>query len=164
MSGRERIVVSNSGPIIALSGVGRLDLLKAVYGSVEVPLAVFREVVAGGGRPGAADLQAAAWIVRADLSQRPDPYLIAELGPGEAEAIALAAERPGTLVLLDERRARRIAQLAYGLKVRGTLGTLVAAKRIRAVEAIRPLLKAMQRNGYYLADELVERVCREVGE
>lgn len=157
--------VSNSGPLIALGSVGRLDLLNSVYGSVFVPPAVFREVAeAGGERPGAKALLGAPWIRRIELSHPPDPFLVAQLGAGEAEAIALTVQRFGSLVLLDERRARRIAAMAYGLRVRGTLGTLAAAKAVGALSEIRPLLEGMQRNGYYLANELVDRVCREVGE
>lgn len=38
------IVVSDASPIIALSLIGQLDILKALYGKVEVPQAVYREV------------------------------------------------------------------------------------------------------------------------
>lgn len=159
------VTVSNSGPLIALAGVGRLDVFQQVYGSLVVPPAVCREVAEmGGERAGARFLAEAPWIERVELAQLPDPFLVVELGAGEAEAIALASQRPGSLVLLDERRARRIAEMVYGLRVRGIVGTLVSAKTLGVVAEVRPLLEAMQRNGYYLANELVERVCREVGE
>lgn len=159
------VTVSNSGPLIALAGVGRLDLFKLVYGSLVVPPAVCQEVAeTGGERVGARFLTDAPWIKRTALVHPADPFLVAELGAGEAEAIAMAVQRPGSLVLLDERKARRIAEIAYGLRVRGTLGTLVEAKMMGVLAEVRPLLVAMQRNGYYLADELVNRVCRAVGE
>jgi predicted nucleic acid-binding protein len=60
-------------------------------------------------------------LVRTVLSHPPDTLLRAELGLGEAEAIALATELGGRL-LLDERKARRIAEIGYGLPVRGTIG------------------------------------------
>lgn len=158
-------VISNSGPLIALAGIGRLEILRAVYSSIAVPPAVVREVMeAGEGRVGASALAEAGWIERAELASEPDAFLRAELGAGEAEAIALALRRGTRLVLLDERRARRVAELAYGLRVRGTVGTLAAARRLGVVPEVRPLLRAMQGNGYYLADELVERVCRDLGE
>ena len=50
----KRIVVCDSGPLIALASLGQLDLLRQIYDRVLVPPAVIREVVAQGGRrPGA---------------------------------------------------------------------------------------------------------------
>ena len=45
------IVISNSSPLIALAKVGLLGLLKALFGEVIIPRAVWAEVVEhGGGR------------------------------------------------------------------------------------------------------------------
>lgn len=38
------IVVSDTTPIITLLKIGRLDLLKLMYGSVKIPEAVFTEL------------------------------------------------------------------------------------------------------------------------
>jgi hypothetical protein len=49
----ERAVI-NSGPLVALSLAGQLDLLPALFGEFWIPDLVFTEVaVAGLGRPGA---------------------------------------------------------------------------------------------------------------
>jgi uncharacterized protein len=129
-----------------------------------VPDAVWREVTeAGQGKAGAAEIASAPWLERTKLGRAPDPLLQAELGPGEAEAISLAADRQG-LLIVDERQARRIAEIAYGLRVRGTVGTLVLAKRRDLVPEVRPLLERMRQGGYYLADSLIEAACASVGE
>ena len=41
-----RSVVVNSSPLIALSGISKLRLLSALYGSVMIPDAVYREISA----------------------------------------------------------------------------------------------------------------------
>jgi uncharacterized protein len=160
----EEDVVADSGPLIALA-LGRcLHLLRDLYGKVLVPDAVWREVTeAGQGKTGAAEIAGASWLERTTLGRGPDPLLRAELGPGEAEAISLAADRNG-LLIVDERQARRIAEIAYGLRVRGTVGTLVLAKRRRLVAEVRPVLDRMREGGYYLADALIEAACASVGE
>ena len=58
------IVVSDAGPLIYLGGVGRLALLRDLFGRVVVPRQVWDEVVgAGPERPGSAEAAAAAsWI------------------------------------------------------------------------------------------------------
>jgi len=165
MTTTEGPVVINAGPLVALSMVGRLDLLEALYTRVLVPGAVMQEVVtAGAGRIGAREVADAVFLERVLVEPPPDPLLAGELGPGEAEVIALAHRQGARLVILDERRARRIAEHAYGLPVKGTAGLLVSAKRKGAVPAVRPLLEAMVQKGYFLAERLVERACREAGE
>ena len=67
-------------------------------------------------------------------------------------------------MLLDERRARRIAEVAYGLQVRGTAGLLVLAKRSSLIPSVRTLLDAMRGNRYYLGPRLVDVACAAVGE
>ena len=47
-------VVTNSTPLIALSKINRLELLREVYSTVYIPEEVYTEVVVNGvGKPGA---------------------------------------------------------------------------------------------------------------
>ena len=158
-------VVVNAGPLIALATVSQLGVLESLYERVLVPLAVEDEVVvAGHGRPGADDVAAAEFLERVRVAPAPEPLLARALGRGEAEVIALAHRLGARLTLLDERRARRIAEQAYGLRVKGTVGVLVSAKRAGLVDAVRPLLEALVDEGYFLAPDLVKRACLEAGE
>jgi predicted nucleic acid-binding protein len=157
-------IVCNTGPLIALSMVGQLDLLRKLYQRVIVPEPVFREVVSGGlGRVGASQIASAEWLERSDLAI-PEPLLALELGPGEAAVLATGSFLQAQLVLIDERRARRIAEQAYGLRVKGSAGILVSAKRASLISAVLPHLEQMVRQGYYLSRRLLERAAVEAGE
>jgi predicted nucleic acid-binding protein len=158
-------IICNAGPLIALSMIGQLDLLGNLYQRVLVPEAVLQEVSGVGiGRIGAAEVKAASWLERVGEEPVAEPLLATELGPGEAAVIAAAHRLGAGLVLIDERRARRIAEHAYRLKVKGSAGILVSAKRAGLIAAVRPLLKSMVRQGYYLSERLVERATKEAGE
>ena len=52
------VVVSDSGPLIALAGCGELELLVAVFDVLHVPQKVLDETTADRSRPGAADIPA----------------------------------------------------------------------------------------------------------
>lgn len=67
--------------------------------------------------------------------------LASDLGPGESEVLALALERPGATVILDDGTGRRCARL-LGIPLMGTLGVLVAAKRRGWVRTLAPVLEA----------------------
>lgn len=156
-------IACDTGPLIALSAIEHLDLLPRLYTRVVAPRAVIDELRAGGeGRP-VRSFAEADWLEIAEDVQ-PEPLLAAELGAGEAATIAFAARERVSLVLLDDRRARRIADQAYGLRVKGTAGVLVAARRAGLVTRVRPLLQAMTANGYYLSPRLIEAACAAAGE
>lgn len=157
-------IVCDTGPLIALSLIDQLDLLPQLYSRVLVPRAVLDEVTAGGAdRPGASAIVAAEWLDPVE-DVAPDPLLAGELGPGEAAAIAAAFRLQARLVLLDERKARRIAVQAYGLRVKGSAGILVSAKRAGLIDEVRPFFDSMVRKGYFLSQRLVERATSEAGE
>ena len=161
----ERPVVVNSGPLIALSHLGRLDLLRALFGRVLVPDAVWDEVVESGrGRPGAAEVETADFLERRLIDRTPDALLAAELGAGEAAAITLAQQVSARLVLLDDRKARRVAEQAYDLPVRGTVRLLVDAKRLGLVDAVRPLLDALVSAGYRLSQRIIDAATESADE
>jgi len=158
-------VVCNAGPLIALAGIAQLPLLRALYRRILVPEPVIEEVVrSGAGRAGAIEIASAQWLEVVSPPTEPDALLAAELGTGESAVLRVAARLRAPLVLIDERRARRIATQVYRLKVRGTAGVLVEAKRGGFIPTIRPLLEAMVQNGYFLSTRLVETACSAAGE
>ena len=158
-------IVCNAGPLIALSIVGQLGLLEKLYSRVLVPDAVFQEIVgAGAGRIGAAEVAAASWLEKIAAVSSPEPLLAMELGPGEAAVIVAAHRLQSGLVLIDERRARRVAEQAYRLRVKGSAGILVSAKRAGLLAKVRPLLETIAREGYFLSAKLIDRATQEAGE
>ncbi|MFZ4539703.1 DUF3368 domain-containing protein [Propionivibrio sp.] len=160
----DRAVV-NSGPLVALSLLGQLDLLPTLFAECWVPETVFNEVaVAGIGKPGAKSLQAAEWLSRVRVSPPPDPLLVMELDAGEAEVISLARHLSPCIAIIDERRGRRIAQQVYGLPVKGTAGILVEAKRRGLIVGVRPLLIDLRASGYFIAESVITAACQAVGE
>lgn len=157
-------IVCDTGPLIALSLVDQLDTLRSLYHPVLVPRVVLDEVTAGGvDRPGASAILAADWLEPVE-DVTPDPLLAEELGQGEAAVIAASHRLHARLVLLDDRKARRIAAHNYGLRVQGSAGLLVAAKRAGLIAEVRPLLDSMVKKGYFLSRHLVERAAKEAGE
>jgi len=125
-------VISDSSPLIALSAIDRFDILRALYARILIPPAVWDEVVTSGEeRPGVRQVQAADWIMRAELEEpeRARTLLLeTPFGPGEIEVICLAEELDGATILLDDKRARAFAE-ERGIDAHGTLRVLVLATK-----------------------------------
>ena len=160
------IVVCNTTPLIALAATGQFDLLRALYGEIHIPDAVFHEVVvAGAGEAGAREAGAANWIKRHTVRNTAlVQALELELDAGEAEAIALAVEQSAGLILLDERLGRHAAA-RLGLTMTGTLGVLIAAKDRKLLVSVRPVLDALRAQaGFWMSDDLHAAVLKTAGE
>lgn len=82
---------------------------------------------------------------------------------GEAAAISLALKVGARLILLDERKARRIAA-TLGLPMLGTLAILLRAKEYKLIPAIQPIISEMQNQGRWFHAELIMRVLNDAGE
>ena len=160
------IVVSDTSPVLNLARIDRLELLPALYQQVIIPSAVYNELIASKrDLPAAIDLATEPWLTVATPKDEARVLKLREdLDPGEAEAIVLAIERHAGLLLVDERRARRIATAA-GLAVTGLLGVLARAKRAGVIPFAKPLLDELIDSAHFwIGAELYREVLTELGE
>lgn len=150
-------VVADTSPLIALQQIGHLSLLEQLFTQIHIPPAVAREAA-----PSLPQLP--SWIVVRDIAQPIGSEILrASLGPGESEALSLALELKADLVVLDERPGRRLA-LGLGLRVVGTAGVLLNAKRAGLIPAVRPLLEQLLQVGFRMSDALRDHLLADAGE
>lgn len=161
------IVVANSSPLISLSGIGALDLLRAVFNNIIVAQAVYDEVVlAGAGRVGSAEVASAGWIQRQTVTNTAAVKFIvntSKLRQGESETLVLAQELKAHRAIIDERPARRYAH-SLGVTVIGTLGVLLIAKAQGDIAAVKPLLDQLAAFGMRLDKSLYREILLRAGE
>ena len=89
--------------------------------------------------------------------------LVTNLGDGEKEVLVLGLETPDSLLILDDRHARRYA-LALGLKISGTLGVILLAKERGILEAVKPALARLEALGFRLGHKTRQSVLELAGE
>ena len=124
---------------------------------------MFAEVVAGTPRPGAAEITSATWVRIVDGSPGLIEAFRLVVDHGEAEALAVAKQNPGALLVVDDLRARRVAK-ELGLRLTGTLGILAMSKRVRLLERVRPELERLASAGFRIDDVLLTTFLQRIGE
>lgn len=159
------IAVIDTSALVALSGVRRLDLLRACFSKVLIPEGVRVECVdQGDGWVEAEDAKEAirkgTWLETVCVEDTIILHeLRAKLGRGEAETIELARVRR-VPAILDDREARTEAN-RRGVEVVGSLGILAKCRRNGILGSLRPVVEQMRANGIRYSDTLIEQFLRE---
>jgi uncharacterized protein len=159
------MVVSNTGPIVALAKADHLALLRILYGEVLIPPAVHRELLAKAGPEAQRIDDGLAGFLRVTPITSPSEEvdrLTSGLGAGEQQAICLALET-GDLLVLDDRAGRKAAS-QLGIAITGVVGVLLKAKQDGHLPMVRPVLEIIRRHGYWFSDAVVETAMRMAGE
>lgn len=156
-------VVSNTTPIISLLKIGKLEILKDLYEEIYIPQEVFSEIEAGKNKKYYLNLQEVEWIRIEQIQDKKSVAYFLDLDKGEAEAIMLATESEADLILLDEALGRYHAKHA-GLKVTGTIGILIKAKKQGLISELKPLLFELREKGVWLSESLIEKILELTNE
>lgn len=141
-------VVSDSTCLIGLERVGELDILPALFYSVMIPPEVEREF----------DRSFESLKVEILTSNLLTTALQMVVDMGEAEAIALASEK-NCLLISDDKQARSAAK-QLGVAVIGTVGILIRAKQNGIISEIKPILKNLEINDFFISRALREEALK----
>jgi predicted nucleic acid-binding protein len=169
------VTVCDSGPLIHLSRIGKIDLLKKLFGFVWITESTHREVVEDGralGKAGVSAVEQAieeGWIKVAKLEPR-DLERAARLArnepidEGDAKAIVLALKSRTTLVTND--RMIILSARALGVECLWTTSLLLRAVRARAVAASEALLmlQKLAETGLHMRLEVYEALRATIEE
>ena len=109
------------------------------------------------------NLLAFEWIKIEQIQDRKSIAYFLDLDKGEAEAIVLATESEADLILLDESPGRIHAKHAV-LKVTGTIGILVKAKKQGLISELKPLILELKDKGVWFSESLIERILELANE
>lgn len=157
-------IVSNATPLIYLAKIGKMGLLRYLFGEVFIPEEVKVEVVERGKQLGERDAYVVekaindGWlkVSRAEFVEVP-----IELDKGEVAALSLAKNLGLEEVLMDEGPARTAARL-LGLTPRGTIFVLLKALESGEMDFDKFLenLNELIRHGFRLKEEVYIEVVR----
>ncbi len=155
-------LVVNTSPLILLSRVGKIELLRQLGLTICVPKGVVAEIEVDPDDSACRTLQECLWIQQVKVSV-PDGIKAWDLGCGESEVIAHALSTPGFGPLLDDAEGKACA-LAFGLKPIGTGGLLILAKRAGLLDSVSKVLNDMRTEGLWISNTVFHTIAEMAGE
>jgi predicted nucleic acid-binding protein len=145
-------IVTDSTCLIGLERIGKLDILPALFEPIAIPNEVAKEFGTS-----------ISWL-KTETPKNLSLISVLKLSvdAGEAEAVALALEK-NCKIILDDKQARSVAK-RLGLNVIGTVGIFIRAKQDGLIDFLKPILDALDANGFRLGENLKKEALKIVGE
>jgi len=149
-----KVVISDTSCFIILSKINEMELLHKVYENILTT----PEIVAEYGET------LPEWIEIVPVQDRYKQQLFEiQLGKGESSAMALSLEIPDSILIIDDYKARKTAEI-LNLKFIGTIGLIVKAKLNGVIPSVKPLLQKIKLTNFRLSTDLEQHILKEAGE
>jgi predicted nucleic acid-binding protein len=154
-------VISDTTPIISLIKINRLDLLQKLFNEILIPQAVFRELTTNVAFENEAKIVKESDFLKTSPIQNRKALEILQaasgLDDGESEAIILADELKSDVLIIDERRGRKVAK-NLGINITGTVGVLLQAydEKMITSEEIKAYFGQLKNSNIRLSDSLIQ--------
>lgn len=149
-----KTIISDTSCFIVLSNIGELELLQKTYGQIVTTIEVATEF----GQP------LPDWVeIKSAADKHLQQILEMQIDVGEASAIALALENSDCTIILDDNKARKVAE-HLGLSITGTIGVIVKAKLRGVISSVKPYFKKIKETDFRLTDEIEKQALKEAGE
>lgn len=145
------LIISDTSCLIALDRISQLDLLQKLFQQVVTTQAVQEEF----------GKELPDWI---QINEIQNTNKIQELedvlDKGEASAIALALETEKCLLIIDEKKGRKVAQ-SLNIEIVGTLKVIQMAKQKGIIESARPIIEDLQKAGFRFSQKIVKILLKD---
>ncbi len=159
-------IVSNASPLIFLAKIEKIELLDKY--EIKIPQQVYEEINKGT-KIGKEDAQKIESLINGKIIKVEETTIDKEIekqnmGKGEKAVISLAINQKINIVLLDERKARRIAKF-YKLKPKGTIGILIEAWKTAQIskQELKDSIQKLVKEGYRINETLLLEILNKIG-
>jgi predicted nucleic acid-binding protein len=149
-----KTIISDTSCFIILTNIGELELLQKVYSFVVTTTDIANEY--GETLPDWVGIETVKDKYRQQLLEM-------QIDKGESSAIALALEMTDCTIILDDYKARKIAD-KLGLKFTGTIGVIIRAKLNGIIPSIKPILEKVKKTDFRLSPEIELLALKEANE
>jgi predicted nucleic acid-binding protein len=155
------LVIADSGPIFSLALIDKFDLLNSLFDSVKISQAVWDEISRDETKPFHNKIKEYFGTKVESIKGFNDLTFVMDYG--ESESVILYKELQADFLLIDDKKARRIAENMDIICV-GTLGLLSIAKDKGLVLELKPLFETLLKNHRFYSPEILNAILINKGE
>lgn len=156
-----KVLVSDTGALISLALVGKLDLIEKVFGELHIAQAVWEEL--NNYENPCFDKLELEKLQDKVTSIKGSNHLNMIMDYGESESVILYEEVNADLLLIDDRRARLIAE-SLSVKCIGSIGLLIKAKQKGFIIELKPIFLEWMKLHRYFSKSLLNAILLRFGE
>ncbi len=156
-----KIVIADTGALISLIHLDRVDLIEKIFGDFFIAKAVWEEL-------NNYDNPYFDRTVLLELESRikqinSKNHLLMVMDYGESESVILYEELHADYLLIDDYKARFVAE-SLNVNCIGTLGMLIKAKQKELIKELKPLFEKLIETGRYFSKSLLNDLLNKVDE
>ena len=149
-----KTIISDTSCFIILSNIGELDLLRKLFGEIITTSIIAEEF----GEP------LPKWVKIQNVSDQLKMQILElQIDRGESSAIALALEIPESILILDDYKARKVAE-NLRLNFTGTIGIIIRAKLENIIPSIKPILDKIKQTNFRISADIELQAYKEAQE
>lgn len=140
------IVIPDASCLILLDKIGSLNLLAKIFQSLVITNEISKEF----------GKKIPEWISLQDPSENIQLSNF-DLDPGESSIIKLSLQLENTLLILDDKKARKVAS-KMNLNYTGTLGIFLKAKRMGFIPSVQSIIDKVQSTNFRYSQKIYEEI------
>ena len=148
-----KVIIADTSCLIIYHKIGQLEILRDAFSD----LIVTREVAEEFG-------ELPDWLAIKEVADKEQYIKLTEdIGKGEASSIALALEFDDSLLIIDEKKGRKVA-VDLKIEIIGSLGVLIKAKEKGVIKSVKEILTLIDKTNFRISQSIREKILRESGE
>lgn len=149
------LVIADSGPIFSLAVIDKLEILNILFDNIKIPIAVWEEITLNKTTEQYQSIHAFFKDKTKQIIGFNELSFIMDYG--ESESVILYKELQADFLLIDDKKARNIAE-NLGINCIGTIGLLSVAKDKKIISELRPLFKIFLQNKRFYSIKLLNTI------
>jgi len=155
------LVISDSGPIFSLAIVDCLYILDTLFNEIVIPKAVWNEISKDKSFSYYPIIEKYFKSKVKEISTSNNLIFIMDYG--ESEALILYEELTADFLLIDDKKARAIAE-SFGANCIGTIGVLSIAKSQGIIEELKPIFEMFLNQRRFYSKKLLNSILKKHNE
>lgn len=156
-----KIVVADTGVLISLGLIGKINLIERIFDELYIAEAVWNEL---NNYENPNFVLAQFEKLRNNVVPiQTKNYLSIIMDYGESESMILYEELQADFLLIDDSKARAVAE-TLDINCIGTLGLLLKAKEKGLINELRPIFIQFIANGRFFSKKLLDEILLRSGE